>query len=673
MSKHGNNGFIDFIRRRWILLTSLALAGALIAAGAAVALQIIIPRRAFDRSLFERNRPGETPAPDFPEWKALALRDLVEGGTAPPTDRPVEPPVDYDFSKNRINILVLGLDSSDERVAAGMSFRSDTIILVSVNFTDNTVDMLSIPRDTYTAIYNKDTRNKINSAFSFGGGAAKDGFKYSVNTVSAFLDGIPIDYYVGFDMNVVKQVINIMGGVWYDVDISFTMAGRPMKTGYQLLNGQQVLDYCRWRYSAGGDIGRIDRQQRMLTAIFQQLKSTRQIKNIPDIYAAITEGLYTNLETVQIAALANFMLTLGVENIDRHTVQGESLMMDDISYYVIDQQKKQQLIKKIFGVTITYDPEEDVNYIKQELERIRKELQAAIAESRALQEAVGAMLASQDAPYLTEAEITRLKSGIARCEDAVDMQTKELIENETAALKQEYNELKAQIANRKSLRTNAQKTLNSAQANVTRYAECLRSEDRARIDQSTAALSAALAHNDYAAMETHAAWLSANTPAIFEECGRLEAARSKLLTTADIARDMVDRHEGLYIEDRAALHGKETEGRSLLSGYDTAAIEAKEQELHALARESLDDFYAALNDEIARWTQEERGQCADLVAAISEASEDDEKLGDYAESVEALYQEMKTLRPEWTMELHKPVPTPKPQEAGESEYLSADW
>ena len=43
MSKHGNNGFIDFIRRRWILLTSLALAGALIAAGAAVALQIIIP------------------------------------------------------------------------------------------------------------------------------------------------------------------------------------------------------------------------------------------------------------------------------------------------------------------------------------------------------------------------------------------------------------------------------------------------------------------------------------------------------------------------------------------------------------------------------------------------------------------------------------------------------
>ncbi|NLG38090.1 MAG: hypothetical protein GX549_08720, partial [Clostridiales bacterium] len=156
------------------------------------------------------------------------------------------------------------------------------------------------------------------------------------------------------------------------------------------------------------------------------------------------------------------------------------------------------------------------------------------------------------------------------------------------------------------------------------------------------------------------AWLGANTPAIFEECGRLEAARGKLLTTADIARDMVDNHEGLYIEDRAALNSMETEGRSLLSGYDTAGIKAREQELHALARESLDGFYATLNEELARWTQDERGQCADLVGAIIEASEDDEKLGDYAQSVETLYQKMKTLRPEWTMDLHKPAPTPKP-------------
>ena len=55
---------------------------------------------------------------------------------------------DYDFEKKRVNILLLGADSSTERISAGMNFRTDTMILVTVDFDNKDVDMISIPRDT---------------------------------------------------------------------------------------------------------------------------------------------------------------------------------------------------------------------------------------------------------------------------------------------------------------------------------------------------------------------------------------------------------------------------------------------------------------------------------------------------------------------------------------------
>ena len=61
---------------------------------------------------------------------------------------------DLSFMKNRVNILVLGIDRSEERLESN-SFRSDTIILVTVNFKTGDVDMISFPRDSYVKLYNK--------------------------------------------------------------------------------------------------------------------------------------------------------------------------------------------------------------------------------------------------------------------------------------------------------------------------------------------------------------------------------------------------------------------------------------------------------------------------------------------------------------------------------------
>lgn len=235
----------------------------------------------------------ETPAPT----DAAATPAVTE--SAEPTPEPTPTPIseaelesmaDLSFMKNRVNILVLGIDRSEERLESN-SFRSDTIILVTVNFKTGDVDMISFPRDSYVKLYNKngklidqlDPYNKINEAFSRGGMMKKGGYQSEMNTVSALLGGIPVNYYVSFDMTAVKEIVNAMGGVDYDVDIEVRMNGRELHPGMQHLDGQGVLDYCRQR-KGSSDTARADRQQRMLKAIFNQMKSTGQIANIPKIY-----------------------------------------------------------------------------------------------------------------------------------------------------------------------------------------------------------------------------------------------------------------------------------------------------------------------------------------------------------------------------------------------------
>lgn len=172
-------------------------------------------------------QPGETPAPSTPTPTIDPMEALAQQA-------------DAEYMKNVINILVLGMDKSAERENWG-TFRTDTMILLSLNFDKNTIHMISIPRDSYVSIHGKTERGKINSAFSAGGGADKKGYEYAIKTVSNLFGGVKIHHYVGFDMNVVKEVINAMGGVDYDVDIEVSMNGRKLHPGQQHLDGQAVL------------------------------------------------------------------------------------------------------------------------------------------------------------------------------------------------------------------------------------------------------------------------------------------------------------------------------------------------------------------------------------------------------------------------------------------------
>ena len=316
----------------------------------------------------------ETPAP-----VARTERPHTDAAAAAPSptlspEETLREQADLSFMDGRINILLLGYDQSAERDDPNdplyrnerNNYRSDVMMLAAVNFRENTVHLISIPRDTYAAIYNTRGRWKINAAFAKGGAAEGEGFLYAQKTVEMLM-GVPVDYYAGVNREGLKRLVDAMGGVDYDVDVRIRLDGRTLEPGFQHLDGQQVLDYCRARKGISTDVGRNDRQQRMLLAIFDQLRREKRLTELPGIYAAVKDDIATNLSLSQIAALALFLTRLDLTSFKRTTLAGEYISnVYNASYYVLYNKKLVQLVQEEFGVTITRDKKYDVSTVKRD-------------------------------------------------------------------------------------------------------------------------------------------------------------------------------------------------------------------------------------------------------------------------------------------------------------------
>ncbi len=328
---------------------------------------------------------------------------------------------DPNFMKDRVNILLTGIDYAPEREGRN-DFRTDTIMMFSVNFATGKVDILSVPRDSYADIAFTDKRYKINGAYMSAGGADGKGYECLMQTVSDTIGGIPVNYYVAVEMQAVKDIVDILGGVWYDVDYDINMNGRHLSKGYQLLDGQAVLDYCRARkgITSGTDIDRIDRQQRLLMEVFRQVKKANLLTEMPQIYNTMKERIDTNLTFEQIAALAFFALDLDPESeLSRYALKGDFMQVYNAAYYVLDHNVTVDIIQRIFGqdVSKTIDWTYSIGYVTFDNAKINLDK---------------AIIKLQD--YLNQRRVTLSTELIAQTE-ALLTQAEELLDENTVYVK----------------------------------------------------------------------------------------------------------------------------------------------------------------------------------------------------------------------------------------------
>ncbi len=447
------------------------------------------------------------------------------------TEEPVSAEVDpllqdpFQFS-DRVNLLFLGLDASVERYETMGSFRTDTIMLVSIDFDSNRVDIISIPRDSYVKIPGREKREKINAAFVRGGGFKGKGFEKTIETVSHFLGGIPIHYYIGVDMNVVKDVVDIMGGIDYDVDVRVQIGDRVIEKGFQHLNGQQVLDYARNRKSGRGDIDRVDRQQKIVIAIFNQLKSTKQLLKIPQFYTTVMERVHTNLDIKQIAGLAYFAVNIDMEDIHRHMIPGGFLNMDKISYWGIDEMKKKELIKEIFGVDIQIDPKNDIKYIKKELEEKEKAFKEAVAKSQQIIDECNEMVASyQD--IIKKDEMDKVSYHITQIDHAVEDGDIDSVKKATSEFKEYVSKLKSALEERHNAISKAQAVLEDIASKTKKYQEFIRSGEKDALNKKIGEVNQAVKSKDVQSINKAVGDLESYGAEVFKACQQRKEAKEQ--------------------------------------------------------------------------------------------------------------------------------------------------
>lgn len=225
--------------------------------------------------------------------------------------------------KEPFSVLMLGVDERE-----GDSGRSDTMIVLTVNPNNNSVKMLSIPRDTMTEIVGKGKEDKINHAYAFGG------VQMSVDTVENFLD-IPIDYYVKINMEGFKDIIDTVGGINIENDLAFKVEAFSFPAGKIHLNGEEALAFIRMRYDdPNGDFGRQERQRQVIQAVIKEGASISSLSKAPDIFQAIGSNVKTNLTFEEMINIQKNYKEAG-KNIEQLTIISEGKMIENIYYGMV--------------------------------------------------------------------------------------------------------------------------------------------------------------------------------------------------------------------------------------------------------------------------------------------------------------------------------------------------
>ena len=288
----------------------------------AVVLAIVLIAVVACQSLFVR--------PDLPDKNADADSGTQEEeidwgeGTRPRSDGERK-------SQDYYTVLILGRDT-------GGGGNTDTMLLASYDVTNQKATVMSIPRDTMVNV-SWDIK-RINSVYNYYGGGDR-GIQYLYKEI-AQLVGFEPDYQVIVEWEAVGEIVDAMGGVWFDVprnmnyDDPLQNLHIHQEKGYRLLTGEDAMEVLRYRHDnrkngvtlgyPEGDVGRIKTQQAFLKAMVEQLLKVENVPKVRQFIQVFQDNVETNLTFQNILwfAQAAFLGGLKAENVEFVTMPGNS-------------------------------------------------------------------------------------------------------------------------------------------------------------------------------------------------------------------------------------------------------------------------------------------------------------------------------------------------------------
>ena len=238
---------------------------------------------------------------------------------------------------------------------------SDTIIVCSYNPRTQNVSMLSIPRDTYVTNgnYKYSAYNKINSLYS--GGETPEKTVQAVNEIT----GLDINYYILVDTEALVKLVNLIGGVYFDVptDMNYDDDGQDLHIhltkGYQKLTGEQVEQVVRFRHNNDGtsypsdygdeDYGRMKTQRNIIIEIAKQTIKLKNISEIKNILNIMKEDVKTNVNFNNIIDYLPYAVGVDMNTIKTFQLPGVSENRGGYGWFFYhDEEETEKLVDELF-------------------------------------------------------------------------------------------------------------------------------------------------------------------------------------------------------------------------------------------------------------------------------------------------------------------------------------
>ena len=260
--------------------------------------------------------------------------------------------------------LFIGATDEDE-------IRTDSMMVLVFDTENHRADLINIPRDTLVDCERTGAGRKINAAYASGVDEMLD----EVSTVIGFRP----DKYVIANFDGIAEIVDVIGGVDYDVpfDMSYHDASQDLsiefKKGHQHLDGEEVVEYLRWRHNDDGtgyddgDIGRVSKLQDFLVTVGDAVLSPTNVLKIPAIASAVSDNVDTDLTTSQILWLGMQGMKMDMqEDISMQTLIGDCAMVnfgDNIWFYILDEDMVIDQINETFNPYIRSLTEEDFSIV----------------------------------------------------------------------------------------------------------------------------------------------------------------------------------------------------------------------------------------------------------------------------------------------------------------------
>ncbi len=160
----------------------------------------------------------------------------------------------------------------------------------------------------------------------------------SMDTVQKYLD-IPVDHYISINMAGLKELVDAVGGIEVNNDLTFSQDNYDFTIGKITLDGDQALAYSRMRHEdPNGDYGRQERQRKIVEGIAKKVLSFDGVSKYQDILSAVESNMKTDMSFDNMRTIA-LDYRDAFKTIKQDQLKGEGFMQDGISYQRVSEEE----------------------------------------------------------------------------------------------------------------------------------------------------------------------------------------------------------------------------------------------------------------------------------------------------------------------------------------------